>query len=227
MEVESEEREPLMEQQMTSSKPTKAIYAVLGFLDEYAGRYIAEDGDEVEFFYRDEAHEATRFGAYLYRLIDELELKTDLIREDIDGATLFHSAELTRLIDSYYLSNGLTGANPDGTPAYTDGRGFFRQHAGLISARVFPAGDTEAKWSFLQGAYERYGWNNAFRFANAWHKAKLIEQLLRELGSPEVVIIYSDPRRTPSVTNVAFGPTPELISRLGLLLSGFEDIHST
>lgn len=128
---------------------------------------------------------------------------------------------MTQLIDSYYLSNFLTGKTADGTPADTEGLGVFRKFAGLISEAVFPVGDQEARWSFLMGTYQRYGWQNAFRFANAGHKMQLVAQLLREVGSPHVVVIYPHPDLIPSMSNVAFEPTSELVERLGLELLGY------
>jgi hypothetical protein len=62
---------------------------------------------------------------------------------------------------------------------------------------------------------------NAFRFANAFHKVQLVQQLLREVGSSDVVIIYPDPERIPAVYRVAFAPTQELIARFDLRLFGY------
>jgi hypothetical protein len=199
-----------------------AIFAVLGFLNEYAGRRVVQDGDLVESFYANETSQAKRFKQYLKRLIDEYHLDTTLRSEIVEQCIFFHSLELTRLIDAYYLEHGLTGTIPDGTSAYTEGAGFFRNHAGHISAAVFPAEDREARLSYLVGAHERYGEQNSFRFANAFHKVQLVQQLLYDVGCPKVVIVYPNPDRIPAIYRIAFEPTSELITRLKLRLYGYK-----
>jgi hypothetical protein len=119
------------------------------------------------------------------------------------------------------LENHLTGTQVDGSPAYTQGEGFFRKHPGLISEAVFPAEDRESRLSYLIGAYQRYGERNFFRFYNAGHKVKLVAKLLKEAGCPNVVIIYPVPDAIPAVTLVAFEPTEELIERFGLEVDSF------
>lgn len=64
----------------------------------------------------------------------------------------------------------------------------------------------------------RYGRQNCFRFANAIHNVKLVAQLLREVGSQQVVVIHAHPDSAPSVQHVAFEPTDELVEQLGLEL---------
>jgi hypothetical protein len=124
------------------------------------------------------------------------------------------------LIDSYYLEHGLTGSNPDGTPAYTQGQGFFSRHTGKISASIFPSDDREARLAFLIGAHHRYGDQNSFVFFNAWHKVQLVKQLLSDVGCSQVVIIYSHPEAIPATFRIGFEPTPELIARFQLKLPG-------
>jgi hypothetical protein len=203
----------------TIASPSKTIFAVLGFLDEYTARFILKDGELVEHFYVNEKERANIFEDYLTRLVEELNLSTEIRRKVEEEHTNFYSKELTQVIDSYYWSNKLIGLKSDGTAAYTEGVGF----GGLISDAVFPSGDLEAKWSFLIGAHQRYGWQNSFKFANAWHKVQLVSQLLKELGSTKVVIIYPNPDYVPSVSYVAFEPTAEIIKRLGLQLAGYSN----
>ena len=195
---------------------SKTIYAVLGFLDEYIGRTIAKDGEVVEHFWVKETEKADIFEKYLVRLIDEYNLSTSLRREISEGHTYFFSTELTQLIDSFYLKHYLTGTDAYGNPAYTKGPGVFKQNTGKISAAIFPSGDREAKISYLIGAHQREGEENRFLFANAYHKAQLVYQLVKELGSPSVVFVHPDPDKIPSCFQVAFEPTAELIERLCL-----------
>lgn len=192
------------------------IYAVLGFLEEYIGRTITPDGDLVEHFWVNETEKADIFERYLIRLFDEYCLQTSLRREVSQGHTYFFSTEITQLINSLYLRHYLTGTDSNGNPAYTKGQGFFQQNTGKISAEIFPLGDREAKFSYLIGVHQRYGEENMFLFANAYHKAQLVYRLLQELGSPNVVFVYADPDRAPSPFRVAFEPTAELIERLCL-----------
>ncbi len=211
-------------QQRTPKQPI-AIFAVLGFLNEYAGRYIARDSDHIETFSHIERAKAVLFEKYLRQLIDEFQLDTTIHRESRGDKSkesiFFYSKELARLINAYYLRNHLTGTEVDDSPAYTQGEGFFRKQAGLISEAVFPADDRESRLSYLIGAYQRFGQRNFFRFYNAGHKVKLVANLLKEAGSPNVVIIYPDPDAIPAVTLVAFEPTEELIERFGLQVDRF------
>ncbi|MCU0534362.1 MAG: hypothetical protein MUD14_10765 [Hydrococcus sp. Prado102] len=203
----------LSEPQVPSSH---TIYAVLGFLNEYIGRTIAQNGDLVEHFWVNETKKADIFEKYLMCLVDEYCLQTSVRREMSEGHTYFLSAEITELINSFYLKHNLTGTDSNGNPAYTTGQGFFQQNTGRISADVFPSEDREAKLSYLIGVHQRYGEENMFLFANAYHKAQLVYQLLQELGSPSVVLVYADPDRAPSPFRVAFEPTAELIDRFCL-----------
>jgi hypothetical protein len=201
--------------------PPYIIYAVLGFLNEYIGRTVVKESELVEHFWNNESQIADIFEQYLLSLIDDRNLQTSLRREVKDGQTYFFSTELTQLIDSYYLTHRLTGTDADRNPAYTSGQGVFQQNTGKISTAIFPSSDREAKFAYLIGTYQRYGKHNMFQFANAHHKAQLVQQLLQEVGSPQVVFIYSDPDSVPSIFRVAFEPTIELIERLNLQLSGY------
>lgn len=192
------------------------IYAVLGFLCEYIGRTITKDGELVEHFFVNETETTDIFEKYLMRLIDEYSLQTYLRREMSKGHTYFLSAEITQLINSFYLKHYLTGTDSNVNQAYTTGQGFFQQNTGKISTEVFPSGDREAKLSYLIGVHQRYGEENIFSFANAYHKAQLVHQLLQELGSPNVVLVYPKPDRAPCLFRVAFEPTAELIERFCL-----------
>jgi hypothetical protein len=200
---------------------THTVYAVLGFLDEYSGRYVSED-NLIERFYPNETEKARIFQKYLLRLIQEYQLRPDLRSVVSDECTCFYSKELAQLINSYYLTHYLTGKDENGNPAYTRGQGFIRQNAGLISVEIFPPDDRESKFSFLIGAFQRYSQKgrNIFQFANAHHKAKLVQQLLVDVGSSQVVFVYSPPDCVPCVYGVAFEPTIELIDRMNLKLFG-------
>ncbi|MDC0833099.1 hypothetical protein POG22_08770 [Geitlerinema sp. CS-897] len=204
------------EQKPPNVPASKTIYAVLGFLEEYIGRRIVKNGEVVEHFWVNEARKADIFEKYLVRLINEYNLSTSLRREVSKAHTYFLSPELTQLINSFYLKHNLTGMDADGNPAYTTGQGFIQKNTGEISAVVFPSGDREAKISYLIGVHQRYGEENMFLFANAYHKAQLVYQLLKELGSPSVVFVYPNPERAPSPFRVAFEPTAELIDRFCL-----------
>ncbi|NES95413.1 MAG: hypothetical protein F6K32_09305 [Desertifilum sp. SIO1I2] len=197
------------------------LYAVLGFLDEHFGRTIAKDADVVEHFWVNESQKADLFEKYLNRLVKEYHLQTSLRREVSEGHTYFVSTELAQFINSFYLKHYLTGTDSDGNPAYTTGRSIFQQNTGQISAVAFPPGDREAKIAYLIGAHQRYAEQNIFQIVNAYPKAQLIYQFLKELGSPQVVFVYPDPDRAPCRLRVAFEPTQELIERL--CLDAFSD----
>jgi hypothetical protein len=193
----------------------RPLFVVLGFLHEYAGRRIVAQSDLVEQFFGDE-HAAALFAHYLHALGQEQHLGTPVRRERRHGQTYFYSHALTQLIDAVYLRHGLTGSTASGATASPPGSGVEHTATGRISAAVFPAGDHTAKLSYLLGAYHRYGEQNAFRLANAYHKVQLVKQLLHDVGSPSVTIWYPPPDRVPAVYRVVFEPTADLRAAFGL-----------
>ncbi|MEE3719069.1 hypothetical protein V2H45_20195 [Tumidithrix elongata RA019] len=88
--------EPEQPEATTSLVPSShTIYAVLGFLQEYSGRYVSQD-DLVEHFFADETAKAQIFEQYLLRLIEEQKMQLDLHSVVSQGHTYFHSKELVQ-----------------------------------------------------------------------------------------------------------------------------------
>jgi len=186
--------------------PVQTLFFILGCLDEYLGRCIIEDGDQVERFYASEKDAANTFHAHLVRLAHERQLDPDLeikVEEDSGGIS-FHSRALTALIDSCYSFDFSTSAYRASDTEPTRVEAF-------ISRDVFERGDRRAKLSFLAGAYVRYGEGSLFRFANAEHKAELIRDLLNEFGCSQVELVHTNPGGyVPWIFEVRFEPSPEL-----------------
>src|SRR5262245_52722835 len=81
----------------------QTLFFTLGFLDEYGGRVIRENSDQLEGFYESERDKAEIFKASLFRLVEEWGIETTIRSEVIEGNyTVFHSRELTDLVNRYY-----------------------------------------------------------------------------------------------------------------------------
>jgi hypothetical protein len=197
----------------------QAIFTVLGMLNEYAGRKIARCKDEIECFYPDEESVADIFENCLQCLVSQHNLHTKIRREQTEtGHIYFFSEEMNDLICSYYLINGLTDLNSKEVPKYTDDEGYLRYGIGKIGESVFPP--TEHPWRlkddekqprllYLRGANYRYGEENCFSFCNNLHKARLIEELLLQIGV-NWVRFTRDLENTPTLNKIEFIPTAEL-----------------
>lgn len=149
----------------------QTIFTILGLLDEYSGRKIAKCKDEVERFYPSEKK---------IKVVDS-------------GHICFHSQELNDLICSYYVKNNLTDLDSSEIPKYEDDKGYLHYANGRIGESVFPeknhswrlsADERKSRLAFLIEAYARYGKENCFCFGNAYHKARLVEELLVQLRTP-------------------------------------------
>lgn len=194
----------------------KAIYFILGCLDEYMGRAIIEKGaDDVERFYSSEVQASQVFEKYLKLLVAEESINTTIRKEISEGGHIsFHSPELYERINSMYphsFFNSPTMVRPRNKP---DGPYVSLVHA-FVSMNLFKGQDKTAKLSFLAGAYARYGHqigDNKFEFrtANAWHKINLIGELLKELGCSNVAHETSDRRAKPVSHTLKFTASPEI-----------------
>ena len=82
----------------------KAIFFILGCLDEYMGRAIIEkDADGVASFYSSEVQASQVFEKYLKFLVAEESIHTEIRKEISDGGHIsFHSPELYQRINSMY-----------------------------------------------------------------------------------------------------------------------------
>jgi len=201
----------------TQDKPAiKALFFVLGYLDEYMGRSIVEKNvDIVERFCIADAHTSQLLEKYLKLLVTEEAINTK-IRKEIsdDGDVLLHSPELYQRVNSMYrysFENSHTWTKTSKDP---NGPWVHMVQA-FVSKDIFKGQDKAAKLSYLAGAYARYGhWdgNNRFYFstANAGHKIRLIAELLKELGCKDILHETSDPNALPVSNDLIFTASPEI-----------------
>ncbi len=194
----------------------KAIYFILGCLDEYMGRAIIEkDADGVASFYSSEVQASQVFEKYLRLLVAEESIHTEIRKEISDGGHIsFHSPELYQRINSMYphsFENSHTMIKPHKNPNGP----YVRMVEAFISMDVFKGQDKAAKLSYLAGAYARYGfwgYDNrfAFRMTNAAHKIDLIAELLKEFGCSDVSHETSDPKAIPMSHTLKFAASPDV-----------------
>lgn len=200
-----------------SYHPTvSTVFVILGYLDEYWGRQLIDVGDKIEHFYPEEVAAANSFERLLNVLRDERRLTTNIERRiDSQGHITFYSQEITALVDSYYelYYDGQTYGLANGKP----------QRFAFLSYQVFKtlssvrleSGDYDERFSYLLGAYQRYGTDTTMRFANATPKAELVARLLREVSCEYVAWKFWQ-KGAPFINEIEFEPTDDLIDFFGL-----------
>jgi hypothetical protein len=194
-------------------------YVALGFLDEYLGRGIVEDGERVESFYPNEQAQAEHFISILEDVDREKDIVTN-IRQEVgrQGHISIISRELTGWLDSLYLprfDGGMTLTGVDGmkrrsTKAYVRAEMF-----PAITSREYRHDEVDCRFSFLLGCHFRYGRNNALTLFNAKHKVELLIEFLEQLGAPWIRWSWTT-RIAPRNHVIEFGPDPVLTKVLGL-----------
>jgi hypothetical protein len=188
------------------------IFVLIGFLDEYSGRLIAEHDDRVEQFYESEKEGAEIFKVFLNKLVVERALTTNIETEISGGGHItYRSRELTELINSYYTH----GPSHISYLLEDQETGELRTaRTAEVSKAIIAAGTKEEKLSFLIGAYLRYGLrdenSHLFRFTNAEHKVHLVEDLLRDRGATDIRFTHENPGYIPHVFTLHFKPNTEI-----------------
>jgi hypothetical protein len=154
-------------------------YVALGFLEEYGGRNIVEDGETVETFFPGESESIRRrFVSVLHDVAREKDIVAQIHQEvGPYGHVAIISPELTTWLNSLYLPVFDAASN------FIDSQGRSRRSTyANIRAEMFPEirsreyrpDEVDCRFSFLLGCHVRYGKNNSFKLANAPHKVKLI-----------------------------------------------------
>ncbi len=167
-------------------EPTLQVdFILLGFLDEYAGRRIFKNGDEIEWFYPTEVRAADRFESYLVKLIEEKNLVTTIERKTLDGRIHFYSQEITSLLNSFYGQNfeyerSIGSLDSNEVKRYSISELSYSAFKPITSAR-FNADEFDSRFSYLFGVYQRYGKENIIELANATQKAELVNRLFQEI----------------------------------------------
>jgi|GEM_PF-6033132 len=183
------------------------LFFLLGFLDEYGGRVIAEGDDCIEIFYASERAEAEIFKKFLEKLSAERSVRTKIVTEiDPDGGHItFRCRELSELINSFYKEWSTMGYRIEEN---TGEQRLLR--VAQISKAVFSSVEKNEKLSFLLGAYCRSGEGDQFRFTNAKHKADLVAELLEECGCTDIRVTLDNPGYVPAVFSVRFAPSVDI-----------------
>jgi hypothetical protein len=195
------------------------VFFVLGMLNEYLERHIAEDDDLIEAFYPRETKEQDLFARELAALASEQHLDVNVPRSVLEqGHVEFRSVALAERINSCYryrLSSELLALGADGwyrrtANATLDRRLFLVP--GEVPRQSEDAIDRSRALAYVAGAWVRYGASTptpVFRFANAHKKARLLVELLRGLGC-ENVCLFTRSDVVPNGNAIYFQPTEEL-----------------
>jgi hypothetical protein len=86
---------------LTGDKPD-TVFFVLGLLDEYNGRMITEDGDQVERFYCNEAKMPGLFRRYIGKLAQEQGIDPAVREETVQRCLVFyHSRPVADRLNSW------------------------------------------------------------------------------------------------------------------------------
>ena len=203
-----------------SDDKEQTVFFLLGFLDEYLGRYVVEGDDRVERFYATEAAKAEVFRQYLARLANQQKLDATILEGREGSGIVFHSKPLADGLNSCYqlpFTSGRMAPGADGTyrrtaTATLDLSLFMK--TGKVTRHDQPGLSDEVfrrsrALAYVAGAWMRYGRVPDFAFANSRHKAELIAQLLVNLGCVKVSVeeIFGF---VPHATYVHFRPTDEV-----------------
>lgn len=188
-------------------------YVILGMLDEYLGRQILEGSPYVEGFYSNEADVIEHF---LYWL-DQLNVEHDLSDSyEIQGAPnsnrAVHSPALAPLIDSWYPHHfgDRTFTDQDGkVHRLTDSEVDLTFFPGKKPIGNFKSEEVDPRYSYLYGAYIRYGQNSTITLANARSKVRVILQLLEDVECDWIEHRWSL-KGAPTMHRIRFGPAPSL-----------------
>lgn len=188
-------------------------YVVLGMLDEYMGRPPRiENSTRVESFYPAEKEIADKFFEYLAKFLKNESVEADVARTlGPHGHHIFESKEVMEFINNIYAENFI---NSFYGPVHGISESMFAQ----LSERFFLNYEVEpvdCRFSYLLGAYIRYGRNNTFEFANATQKVDLIVNFLERLGAKWLSKSWSI-GGVPRCTIIQFGPDDVLARLFGI-----------
>ena len=197
----------------------ETVFFVLGMLDEYLGRGVVEDSDVIEGFYCNEAAMAATFREAIQKLATEQRLDPSSIKTETrqDCLISFHAKALADRLNSCYVFQ--TGTK-EGLVQAADGT-YRRTAKGSLGLSLFlrdGQGTAEGFYreralAYLSGAWTRYGRDSAFVFANSDQKARLVAELLQQLGC-RGVWVESNVGFIPRTNRVRFEPTDEVKERL-------------
>lgn len=194
--------------------PLDRLFVVLGFLDDYLGRWIDPDSPQVESFYADERRQAALFAAHLARLVADRALPATIERSIEDGRVAFRSREIAALIERFYVSDpdsfyaDVIPIDAEGRPVVT------RARIGKLDQAAFTSAARTAQLSYLVGVYQRHGSDGILTFANSVRKLEVVTTLLGRLGATAVEVSDPEPDDAPAVRHVRCTPPAELASWL-------------
>ncbi|TCR70707.1 hypothetical protein [Rhizobium sp. BK376] len=194
-------------------------YVVLGFLDEYMGRINLGDDDYVERFYPAEEPLVKIFAEYLKVFAITRNIKTTIkITIGPHGHHYVTSAEIAKYINDTYGDNYIDSL-------YNNARGISEAMFSALSDphRVlrYDNEPVDCRFSYLLGAYMRYGSGNGFQLANSGHKIDLIITFLERLGAKWVSKVWSV-GGAPRIGVIRFGPDEVLARLFGIAPSGWD-----
>lgn len=186
---------------LSGTKGEHALFLV-GMLGEYMGRDFGHRGDTVESFYANEHVQAFVFRAYLDSVCADQGIETTIREERRDEVLIsWHSPDLTRLINSFYLYR------ISGHEVIVD-RDELPERSGSLSYRLLAHADRGLKLAYLAGAWFRYGQDDHFRFANSVGRTDLVAKLLRDVGCTGVR--KHSRSGIPATNTIQFNSTPDL-----------------
>lgn len=200
------------------------VFFVLGLLNEYNGRYIMEDSDQVEGFYCNEATTARLFRRSIGALAQNQNLDPFITEATVQECLLsYHSIALADRLNSCYVyqtSAERLAQGPDGTRRRTASASLSRQlFSKKSSGAMTEKGLSDELFyrrralAYISGAWARYGRDKDFVFANAHDKAMLVAGLLMALGCHDIRL-ESTVGNLPQANIVHFQPTDEVMEWL-------------
>ena len=196
---------------LTHTPKLDPVFVVLGYLDEYWGGRLVTNSDAVERFYPGKRAAADGFEGWLGKMADNRSICSAIEkRVDDAGFVQFVSRDMASFINAFYRA-----ARPTSSP------GDKSRQSKALPREVFGAAprsrshheELDRRFSYILGAYERYGVGTAVRLANAGSKAELLRDILVEIGC-EDVCWRMEAQGAPVLNSIEFVPTVPLRSLL-------------
>lgn len=200
----------------TGYRPTlDSDYVLLGMVDDYLGRSADSHDDVVEHFYPKEKVIAQLFVRYASAMQPGAPADAmPIVRTTSTGHIEVVSGPIKARVDAFYL------APEPGTP--WQGRTSMKLPGSAfpaITSRQYRPPEMDPRFSYLYGAYLRYGCDEPFQFrlANSSGRVEFIKQFLVDVNVRWVSHTFTV-NTAPVGHGIAFEPDPILAALIRLAL---------
>jgi hypothetical protein len=183
----------------TDKKITSSFCEILGMLNEYNSRFDYPSGMThdtiVEIFYPDETDKLNHFKDLIKQYEKETS-QTFLVNENVgpQGHYYLYSDSLSKLLNSYYKVD--------------------QKNLASLDKNIFQNLRYDLKYSYLRGAYYRFGSGDEIKIANGINKLKTIALVMEILNVSDIRLYKSTGNSTPTDYILTFGISDLVVKEL-------------